>query len=150
MTNHCDACGWTIAPVRLVKNDGAISFITGGGKPKTGKTNTMAVIAELWKIQNPADLIISNVRSWELTDIVATSAHDQSVSLLEHRETPKFVVIDEGSTHFDARTHSRDGATQWPPLAKRMGKIGVAACGVIIHTGKDLHPEQKRLTKAAF
>jgi hypothetical protein len=33
---------------------------------------------------------------------------------------------------------------------KRFSKLGVEAVGVIGHTGKDLHPEQKRLTTLPF
>jgi hypothetical protein len=59
-------------------------------------------------------------------------------------------VIDEGSTHFDARTNSRDVATQWSPLLKRMSKLGVELVIVIGHTGKDVDPEMKRLTSLSF
>lgn len=79
-----------------------------------------------------------------------TTCHELAVSLLEHRDRPKAVVIDEGSTHFDARTNSRDVATQWSPLLKRMSKLGVELVIVIGHTGKDVDPEMKRLASLAF
>lgn len=41
-------------------------------------------------------------------------------------------------------------ATQCTPLAKRFAKIGVDTYGVICHTGKDLHPEAKRLSTLAY
>jgi hypothetical protein len=50
------------------------------------------------------------VRSWSLTDRVVTSAHDLAVALLEERDRPKFVMVDEASTHFDARTNRREAA----------------------------------------
>jgi hypothetical protein len=81
---------------------------------------------------------------------VVTSAHDLAVALLEERDRPKFVMIDEASTHFDARTNRREVATQWTPLAKRFAKIGVDACGLVVHTGKDCHPEAKRLATLAY
>jgi len=60
------------------------------------------------------------------------------------------VFVDEGSTHFDARTNSREVATQFTPLAKRFAKIGVDVFATVGHTGKDLHPEVKRLVTLAF
>jgi hypothetical protein len=141
-------------PMMLVdelENNDAPAFIIGAGNPNTGKTNTMSLLAELRKHDLGDDyLVISNSRSWELTDVVATSAHDLAVALLEHRDVPKFVMIDEASTHFDARTYRREVATQWTPLAKRFAKIGVDACGLVVHTGKDCHPEAKRLATLAY
>jgi len=37
-------------------------------------------------------LVLSNVHSWELTDITVTSAHDLAVALLEHRDVPAGAV----------------------------------------------------------
>jgi hypothetical protein len=133
----------------LANND-APAFILGAGNPNTGKTNTMSLLAELRSIEVEDYLILSNVRSWSLTDRVVTSAHDLAVALLEERDRPKFVMIDEASTHFDARTNRREVATQWTPLAKRFAKIGVDACGLVVHTGKDCHPEAKRLATLAY
>ncbi|MDZ7729913.1 MAG: hypothetical protein U5K37_01210 [Natrialbaceae archaeon] len=95
-------------------------------------------------------MVISNVRSWDRTDVVVRSMHDLVVTLLEHRTQPKAVVIDEASTHFDARTYREEVANQWTPAAKRMAKMGVVFCGLICHSGKDLHPEAKRLTNLAY
>jgi len=133
-----------------IENNDAPAFIIGAGNPNTGKTNTMSLLAELRKAQLDEYMIISNVRSWPLTDEIVTSAYDLAVTLLEHRDTPKFVFIDESSTHFDARTYRREVATQWTPLAKRFAKIGVDACGNVIHTGKDAHPELKRMATLAY
>jgi hypothetical protein len=133
----------------LANND-APAFILGAGNPNTGKTNTMSLLAELRSIELEDYLILSNVRSWSLTDRVVTSAHDLAVALLEERDRPKFVMIDEASTHFDARTNRREVATQWTPLGKRFAKIGVDACGLVVHTGKDCHPEAKRLATLAY
>lgn len=125
-------------------NNEAPSFVVGAGNPNTGKTNTMLLLAELRSADLDDLLIVSNFRS-SITDHRVTSAHDLVCTLLEHRDRPKFVIIDEGSTHFDARTYRHEIATQWTPLAKRFAKIGVDSCGIICHTGKDLHPEAKRL-----
>jgi hypothetical protein len=135
----------------LIENNGAPAFITACGNPNTGKTNTMLLLAELWKAQyrHSDALLVSNMAD-SLTDIRVTSAHELAVALLDHRDVPKFVVVDEASTHFDSRTNRREVAVQWTPLAKRFAKLSVEACGVIGHTGKDIHPEQKRLTTLAF
>ena len=134
----------------LLDNDGALTTVLGAGDPNTGKTNTMSVLAELSKALWDDLLIVSNVSSWELTDEVVTSSHELAVTLLQNRGTPMMVIIDEGSTHFDARTNSYEVASQWSPLCKRMSKLGVEVVGVVGHTGKDLDPELKRLTRLAF
>jgi len=110
----------------------------------------VSLLAELWKVHNPEGIVISNIRTWDLADYTATSMHDLMVTALEHRETPKFVVVDEGSTHFDARTNSYEVAAQWTPAAKRFAKIGIEVAAIVGHTGKDLHPEAKRLTTLAL
>jgi hypothetical protein len=74
---------------------------------------------------------------------------DLMTVLLENRDRPKAVLIDEGSTHFDARTNSREVSAQWTPAVKRFSKIGVSLVAVVGHTGKDIHPEHKRLTNLA-
>ncbi|WP_336135553.1 hypothetical protein [Natronomonas amylolytica] len=141
-------------PMRInswLHNNDAPAFIVGAGNPNTGKTNTMSELVEIRNYALDDDLLVlSNIRSWDRTDHVVTSAHDLAVKLLEHREQPKFIVLDEASTHMDARVYRREVATQWTPLAKRFAKIGVDAAGVICHTGKDLHPEAKRLATLPY
>lgn len=134
---------------RMTNND-ATAFIAGVGNPNTGKTNLTALLAELRKTQRDDLLVISNSRTWGFTDIHVASAHDLALVLLENRDVPKFVFVDEGSTHFDARTQSREVAVQFNPLAKRFAKVGVDVFATVGHTGKDLHPELKRLVTTAF
>jgi hypothetical protein len=131
---------------QLVNND-APAFITLAGNPNTGKTNTASLLVELRKELVDDDLmIISNLRSWELVDKTVTSAHDLLLTLLDHRDRPKAILLDEASTSFDSRTYRREIATQYTPMAKRYAKLNVDHELVIAHTGKDLHPERKRLT----
>ncbi|MYL16174.1 hypothetical protein GLW36_05865 [Halorubrum terrestre] len=140
-------------PLRLddvMTNNDATAFIGGAGNPNTGKTNLMALLTELRSATVDDLLVISNSRTWPRTDKVVTSAHDLAVTCIEHRDRPKFVFIDEGSTHFDARTNSYEVAAQFSPLAKRMAKINVDVFGTVFHTGKDCHPELKRLFTTAF
>ena len=129
--------------------DGALSTILAAGDPNTGKTNTAWLLVELARTLWDDLLVLSNARAG-IVDERVPNCHDLAVSLLEYRDRPKAVVIDEGSTHFDARTNSRDVATQWSPLLKRMSKLGVEVVIVIGHTGKDVDPELKRLTSLAF
>ena len=133
-----------------MENNGATAFVGGAGNPNTGKTNLVALLAELRAAAVDDLLVISNVRSWSRTDLVVTSAHDLAVACIEHRNRPKFVFVDEGSTHFDARTNSREVAVQFTPVAKRMAKLDVDVFATVGHTGKDLHPELKRLLTLAF
>ncbi|WP_049987977.1 hypothetical protein [Halobellus rufus] len=129
--------------------DGALTTVLAAGDPNTGKTNSAWLLVELGQILWDDLLVLSNARAG-IVDERVTTCHDLALSLLEHRDVPKAVVIDEGSTHFDARTNSRDVATQWSPLLKRMSKLGVELVIVIGHTGKDVDPEMKRLTSLAF
>ena len=135
---------------QAMTNNDATAFIGGAGNPNTGKTNLVALLAELRSTTVDDLLVISNSRSWPRTDIVVTSAHDLAVTCIEYRDRPKFVFIDEGSTHFDARTYSREVAVQFTPLAKRFAKLNVDVFATVGHTGKDLHPELKRLLTLAF
>lgn len=132
-----------------LENNGAPAFWTFAGRPETGKTNT-GVLAVDVRDQFVDDLlVVSNVRTWDRVDRVVTSMFDLTTTLLEERHRPKMVFLDEGSTHFDARTYRREVATQYTPVAKRYAKLGVDAETVVCHTGKDLHPERKRLTTTA-
>jgi len=90
-------------------------------------------------------LVLSNARTWEQTDIVVTSAHDLAVQLLEHRNE-----CHTDRRRFDAMTNRREVPEQYTPLAKRYAKIGVDMEAVVVHTGKDLHPERKRLSTLAM
>ncbi|WP_181687317.1 hypothetical protein [Halorhabdus salina] len=140
-----------------LQNGGAPSWVSIAGNPNTGKTNSAFKLIELADragglVEDVPDdlLVVTNAASWSRADHVVTSMHDLMVTLLEHREQPKAVVIDEASTHFDARTNNYEIASQWTPAAKRFAKIGVWTTAVIAHTGKDLHPEAKRLTTLAL
>ena len=140
-----------------LENNGAPSWVSAAGDPKTGKTNTVFKLIEM--VDRAGDLVddvpddllvVTNASSWSRADHVVTSMHDLMVTLLEHPDQPKAVVIDEGSTHFDARTYQYEVAHQWTPASKRFGKINVWTTAIIGHTGKDLHPEVKRLTSLAL
>lgn len=115
------------------------------GRPNTGKTNLVWLLEEIASRRIDDLVTISNARAG-VVDHRATSAHELTVLLLRHRMKPKFVVVDEGSTHFDARTQQYNVADQWSPLLKRMAKLNVCAVVVVGHTGKDVDPEVKRLT----
>lgn len=133
----------------LLDNNDAPAFVLGAGNPETGKTNLVLLMAQLRSYAHDDYIIISNT-DCTMTDVRVTSAHELAVSLLEYRDTPKFVLIDEASTHFDARTFSYELAQQFTPLAKRFAKLDVDVFASTIHTGKDAHPEVKRLTTLAF
>lgn len=132
-----------------IENNDAPAYLSIIGKPNTGKTTTAVLLYELRRSALPELKIVSNIREPWVDDVV-TSSYDLAIALLEDRERPKCVLIDEGSTHFDARTKRREIATQYTPLAKRFAKLGVDYCAIIGHTGKDLHPEVKRLTTLAI
>lgn len=128
----------------LLENDGALCTILAAGIPNSGKTNTVWLLVELARTRWKDLTVISNAKA-DLVDRRVTSAHELAIAILEE-DGPIAVVIDEGSTHFDARTNSYEVAAQWSPLLKRMSKVGVELAAVIGHTGKDVDPEVKRLT----
>lgn len=135
----------------LLENHGAPAFVSALGNPNAGKTDTVALLVKLQKLAADGELlVISNIESWTETDVLVRSAYDLAVTLLENRDVPKVVVLDECSTHMDARTYRREVAHQYTPLAKRYAKLNVEAEFVVCHTGKDLHPERKALTTLAF
>ncbi|ACO54903.1 VP8 [Halorubrum pleomorphic virus 1] len=142
-----DASSLTL-PARLLDlldNNGALTTVLAAGDPNSGKTNTVWLLTELARSKWDDVMVISNARA-SAVDLRVTSCHDLACALLRHKDRPKVVVIDEGSTHFDARTNSYEVASQWSPLLKRMSKLGVEIAAVIGHTGKDVDPELKRLT----
>lgn len=146
-----DASSITL-PARLnqyLDNDDAPAFVIGAGNPETGKTNTALLLTELRKAFLPDLMVLANFDS-SITDMRVSNAHDLYIELLRNRQTPKAVVLDECSTHFDARTYRIQVATQWTPLAKRFAKIHVDHNTLITHTGKDIHPEAKRLATLPF
>ena len=133
----------------LLRNNGALTTVLAAGDPNSGKTNTVWLLSELARTEWSDLLVISNARA-SAVDLRVTNCHDLALALLRHPDRPKFVAIDEGSTHFDARTQSHAVASQWSPLLKRMSKLGVEVCAVIGHTGKDVDPEMKRLTSVGM
>jgi hypothetical protein len=138
----------TAKVLELLDREGP-TICLGAGSPETGKTGLMLTLAELETITGDNVLVLSNMDS-SLTDRRVTGAHQLALELVENRDRPKVVLLDEGSTHLDARRFSREVATQFTPTATKFAKLGVTFCGIIGHTGKDVHPEAKRLTDLAF
>ena len=136
--------------LQKLENHGAPTIVSGKGNPESGKTNSMFVLVELLDAETEDLLVMSNIRSWSRNDIHVSGMHDLVVESLRHRDKPKAVVIDEASTHFDARTNRYEVATQLTPTAKRFAKMNIDFFGAICHSGMDLHPEVKRLTTLAY
>jgi hypothetical protein len=135
---------------KLLEEIGATRLTTVllAGEPNTGKTNFGWLLTQLAREVFDDVLVLSNARA-SAVDLRTATAHDLLTQLIEHRETPKVVLVDEGSRHFDARHKSREVSMQWTPIHKAMSKLGVAAVIVIGHTGKDVAPEVKRITSLA-
>lgn len=145
----------------LLYNNKAPAFVTALGKPNKGKTNTVIKLIDLYRKAFTSDVfpdlgsdfgelhVVSNLRSWSDSTTI-TSMYDLVLDLLEKPDRPTAILIDEGSTHFDARTNRRPVTQQWTPAAKRFAKLDVEISACIGHTGKDVHPEVKRLTTLAL
>ena len=118
------------------------------GEPNTGKTNFGWLLTQLAGEVYDELLVLSNARA-SAVDLRVATAHDLLSKLIEYKDVPKVVLIDEGSRHFDARHKSYEVSAQWTPIHKAMSKLGVAAVIAIGHTGKDVAPEVKRITSLA-
>ena len=126
----------------------ALTSVLLAGEPNTGKTNFGWLLCELADRTFDDLLVISNARA-SATDLRVASAHDLLATLIEYKDTPKVVLIDEGSRHFDARNKGYEVSAQWTPIHKSMSKLGVVMTIAIGHTGKDVAPELKRITSLA-
>lgn len=132
-----------------VENNGAPLFLVGFGLPNTGKTgHILHDWFRAWRKTYPDGVLLTNAN--------LPSAHRQFTSLqalvgfcLDNPNTRKFIFIDEGSTHFDARTNSHEVAAQFSPFSKRFAKLSIDFA-TIGHTIKDVHPEVKRQTTTFF
>lgn len=114
------------------------------GDPNSGKTgHVFSDWFEAWRALHSDGLLVTNA-DVAVADYVIDGLNDLYEFCTEHSDRQKFVFIDEGSTHFDARTNAHVTAAQFTPLAKRFAKLQVdfATCG---HTTMDIHPELKRL-----
>lgn len=143
-----DSFEYTVELLDRVRNNGAPAFVLGFGNPNTGKTgHVLHEWYRAWSKVYPDGVAVSNARVPVFEERV-TSAQELYEFLTE-ADRRVFVLIDEGSTHFDARTHSHEVATQWTPLAKRAAKLGFDVA-IIGHTVMDVHPECKRLASTVF
>lgn len=144
-----DRFAYTVELLDRVENNGAPCFVIGYGLPNSGKTGHILHDWRLaWRRIYPDGLMISNARI-EGFDACLTSMSEIYRYCLDHPDRRKFLFVDEGSTHFDARTNSYEVASQFSPFAKRFAKLKVDffTAG---HTGMDTHPETKRLATTLF
>jgi hypothetical protein len=81
--------------------------------------------------------------------VTVTSLDELVTYCFENSDVRKFVFVDEGSTHFDARTNSHEIASQFSPFSKRFAKLSIDFA-TIGHTVKDVHPELKRQATTFF
>jgi len=140
---------YTLELIERVRNNDAPLFLVGFGLPNTGKTgHVLHDWHRAWQAQYPDGISISNaeVRTFDHT---ITSLDELVQFCLDNPDVQKFVFIDEGSTHFDARTNSHEIASQFSPFSKRFAKLSVDFA-TIGHTIKDVHPELKRQATTFF
>ena len=132
-----------------VENNNAPLFLVGFGLPNTGKTgHILHDWHRAWKAVYPDGISISN-GSISSFDHTITSLDEILSFCLDHPDVQKFLFVDEGSTHFDARTNSHEVASQFSPFSKRFAKLSVDFA-TIGHTVKDVHPECKRQATTFF
>lgn len=131
-----------------IHNDGAPYILSVFGAPKVGKTAAVASYIR-WTEKRYGEretTVISNIESLERTDefFDSPSTLDRAVSECD----TSVLVFDECHEHLDGgRQESRQFVRDtYAPFLKKCGKRGVVAVYHIAHTGKDLHPEVKRLS----
>lgn len=130
--------------------DGTLTTVLAAGRPNTGKSNTMFLLADLAREKWPDLLVVSNSPTWSGDDVTVSSMTELLAVLVENRDRPKAVFFDEASRYMDARTYSHEVSSQYTPFLKAGSKLGVQVAGHIGHTGKDVVPAVKRLTNLAF
>jgi hypothetical protein len=131
-----------------IRNGGAPYILTLFGRPKTGKTAVASSYVR-WaeRLYGDTELTVaSNMETFERNDECFTSHADLN-DVIENNDTTA-VVLDEAHVHLDggrneSRAYVRD---EFAPMLKKVGKRGVVLFVIIAHTGKDLHPECKRLS----
>lgn len=132
-----------------VRNNEAPMFLVGFGLPNTGKTgHVLHDWFRAWRAEYPNGLLVTNMTLDE-ADAIVTSLAEMVDYCERNADRRKFLFIDEGSTHFDARRNSREVAMQFSPFSKRFAKLSVDFA-TIGHTCKDVHPELKRQATTFF
>lgn len=124
------------------------------GHMGTGKTDLAMLLAELWK-RATGGVVASNVRSakevdYEVTDV--DTLHEFINGDLDgvSKETPKLFIGDEFSSHASGYAHDRAKVEQnLSSTLKLMRKAGVSVI-IIGHTGVDIHPDVRRLSKTVW
>jgi len=144
-----DEFTYTRELISRVKNNDAPMFLVGFGLPNSGKTgHILHDWYRAWRAEYPDGILISNAS--------IPAAAEQFVSLdklvgfcIRNPDVRKFIFLDEGSTHFDARTNSHEVASQFSPFSKRFAKLSIDFA-TIGHTVMDVHPELKRQATTMF
>ncbi|MBX0286789.1 hypothetical protein EGH22_10655 [Halomicroarcula sp. F28] len=139
--------------LQLIENYGGPMQIVVGGLPNTGKTNTTLLLARLWQTAHPDGKIWTNMSSLTWKDRFVRSSDDLLDRLQEERDADHriFLLIDEGSTWFNATSYGREVRNQWNPLCKRFAKFaGGVDSAVVSHTLTDCCPAALRPATAVL
>jgi hypothetical protein len=137
--------------LQVIENYGGPMQIVVGGLPNTGKTNTSLLLARLWQTAYPDGQIWTNMSSLTWSDTFVRSANDLLDLLEDHADAPHriLIILDEGSTWFDATAYGREVRQQWSPLTKRFAKFGEGVDSINVgHTLTDLCPAALRVATA--
>jgi hypothetical protein len=137
--------------LQLIENYGGPMQIVTGGLPNTGKTNTSLLLARLWQTAHPDGVIWSNISSLTWADNFVRSADDLLDLLEETRDADHrvLVILDEGSTWFDATSYGREVRNQWSPMTKRFAKFAGGVDSIVVgHTLMDICPAALRVATA--
>ncbi len=127
--------------IKRVSRDGYISYIYGD--LGSGKTDFALLLSELWKIDKDGE-IGSNIKSFKEKDqeiLVFSELSDW----LEKNNEAKLFVFDEASSYAHGYGKQGYNAQNLIHLLKKFRKYN-ASLIIIGHTGKDIHPEIRRLS----
>lgn len=142
----------TLEVLSDIENSGAPYILCIFGDPKQGKTAAAASYVRwsevLYGTQNTS--VLTNMESFERNDDYYSSMSELDSLVDEHQDDGKdiAIVLDEGHEHLEAsKNESRRFVTEtFAPFLKKCGKRNVQLVIIIAHTGRDLHPEIKRLS----
>lgn len=122
------------------------------GHMGNGKTDFALLLAQLW-LMNNADVSTSNV----LTNVHSAASRNGMTyvktfgglkAAMERLDGPKLVLFDEASSHASGYSqHAQEVQKKLSPMMKYIRKRGGNLI-MIGHTGKDVHPDVRRLATA--
>ncbi|NUC74775.1 hypothetical protein HTZ84_21160 [Haloterrigena sp. SYSU A558-1] len=137
----------SISPIKLIERlrrwivrEAGVTYLAG--HMGVGKTDFSLLLGEIWE-SNTEGEVASNIKSCKQTKTIVRQ--DDLTDWLESGSGDKLFIFDEASSH--ATGYSHDASVVVKQLSSMIKLIRKNDGSIIIigHTGKDLHPDIRRL-----